>query len=132
MPQNNSPDSPAASAKIIVTRDSEDDVQTRQINVLLDGEQKAELMFGDSITISTPPGHHTLRVDNTWNHKDLALELAAGNDLRFVTKNTTGQFSRFLLIAFGAGPIYVSIEPASSAPKDHTTLGTAPPPRLSS
>jgi len=116
MPQNNSPDSPAASVKITVTRNCEDDVQTRQINVLLDGGQKAELMFGDSISISTTPGRHTLRVDNTWNHKDLDLDVVAGSDLRFVTKSTAGQFSRFLLVAFGAGPIYVSIEQLPSPP----------------
>jgi hypothetical protein len=112
MPQQNLSDSPAASAQITVTRNCEDDVQTRQIIVSFDGEQKAELMFGGAISFSTTPGHHTLRVDNTWNHKDLELEVVAGSDLRFVTKSTAGQFSRFLLVAFGAGPIYVSIEPA--------------------
>ena len=127
MPQNNPSDSHAASAQITVTRNSEEDVQTRQINVSLDGEQKAELMFGDTISFSTTPGHHTLRVDNTWNHKDLVLDVTAGNDLRFLTKSTAGQFSRFLLVAFGAGPIYVSLEPAPSDP-----LKTAPPKRLSS
>jgi hypothetical protein len=108
-------DSPAASAKITVSRNCEDDVQTRQIIISLDGERKAELMFGDAITISALPGRHILRVDNTWNHKDLALEVTAGNDLRFVTKSSAGQFSRFLLVAFGAGPIYVSIEPVPPA-----------------
>ncbi len=86
MPPENSADASAPSAKITITRDSPDDVQTRQIE-------------------------HTLRVDNTWNHKDLELDVSAGNDLRFVTKSRAGQFSRFLLVAFGAGPIYVSIEP---------------------
>ena len=127
MPQKSHPDSPAASAQITVTRNCEDDVQTRQINVLLDGEHKAELMFGDSITIPATHGLHTLRVDNTWNHKDLELDVAAGSDLRFITKSTAGQFSRFLLVAFGAGPIYVSIEPAPTDP-----LVTAPPQRSSS
>jgi hypothetical protein len=98
--------------RITVTRNSLDDVQTRQIFVYLDGEQKAELMFGDEIAIPAPAGRHVLRVDNTWNHKDLEVNVSAGSDLRFVTKSRAGQFSRFLLIAFGAGPIYVSIEPA--------------------
>jgi hypothetical protein len=115
MPQTNLSDSPAASAQITVTRNCDDDVQTRQIIVSLDGERKAELMFGDTITISASPGRHTLRVDNTWNHKDLVLDVTAGRNLRFVTKSTAGQFSRFLLVAFGAGPIYVSIDPAPPA-----------------
>lgn len=111
MPQTNSSATSAAPAQITVSRDSPDDVQTRQIIVSLDGERKAELLFGDAITISAPPGRHTLRVDNTWNHKDLVLDVLAGSDLRFVTKSSAGQFSRFLLVAFGAGPIYVSIDP---------------------
>src|SRR5713226_4694941 len=102
----------ATSANVTVTRDSPDDVQTRQIFVLLDGERKAELLFGDEISFPVSAGRHTIRVDNTWNHKDLDLDVNAGDNLRFLTKSTAGQFSRFLLIALGAGPIYVSIETA--------------------
>jgi hypothetical protein len=112
MPAENPSRDSRSPAKVTVTRDSPDDVQTRQIFVLLDGEQKAELLFGDEITLPVSLGRHTLRVDNTWNHQDLDLDVTVGNDLRFVTKSTAGQFSRFLLVAFGAGPIYVSIEPA--------------------
>jgi hypothetical protein len=112
MPQGNLRHSSGAPVNITVTRDSPDDVQTRQIFVSLDGQQKAELLFGEAITLSVTPGNHTLRVDNTWNHKDLVLDVTAGRDLNFVTKSTAGQFSRFLLVAFGAGPTYVSIEPA--------------------
>jgi hypothetical protein len=38
---------------------------------------------------------------------------ADADDLHFVTKSIAGDFSRFLLVAFGAGPIYVSIEPVA-------------------
>jgi len=40
----------------------------------------------------------------------------AGDDLQFLTKSTSGQFSKFLLVAFGAGPIYVSIERVPPGP----------------
>jgi hypothetical protein len=112
MPPENSTDDSRGCAQITVTRDSPDDVQTRQIIVSLDGERKAELLFSDATTFSVPTGHHTLRVDNTWNHKDIEIDVDADRNLCFVTKSTAGQFSRFLLVAFGAGPIYVSIEPA--------------------
>jgi hypothetical protein len=112
MPQQNAPEpSAAATAKITVIRNSPDDVQQRQVLVYLDGRQVGELLFGDSLALPVSPGHHELRVDNTWNHKDLHLEVNAGDDLQFLTKSTSGQFSKFLLVAFGAGPIYVSIEP---------------------
>jgi hypothetical protein len=113
---NNPAESSPAITQITVTRDSPDDVQTRQITVSLDGELKGELLFGDAITFSVSPGHHALRVDNTWNHKDLELDVVAGGDLRFATKSHAGDFSKFLLVAFGAGPIYVSIEPAPPRP----------------
>ena len=111
MPQPD-PNDTSASARITVQRNSPEDVQTRQIVISLDGERKGELLFGGSLTVSAKPGRHTLRVDNTWNHKDVDLDLAEGSALRFIVKSTAGQFSRFLLVAFGAGPIYVSFEPA--------------------
>src|SRR5258708_9501527 len=111
MPQEEPADITAASAKITVTRDSPDDVQKRQVIVFLDGQRMGELLFGDSITLPVLPGHHTLRVDNTWNHKDVNLDVHDGDHLHFLTNSTSGQFSRFLLIALGACPIYVSIEP---------------------
>lgn len=114
VPENSS-DSAAASARITVTRNAPDDVQMRQVVILLDGHPAGELLFGDSLTIPVVPGQHLLRVDNTWNHKQLEVDVRPGDHLQFLTKSTTGQFSRFLLVAFGAGPIYVSIEPVAPA-----------------
>jgi hypothetical protein len=115
MPQSNPVAAESGSGKITIYRNSEKDVQTRQIVVSLDGERRGELLFGDSLAFSASPGRHTLRVDNTWNHKDLEVHVVKDGDLQFVVKSSAGQFSRFLLIAFGAGPIYVSIEPKADA-----------------
>ena len=112
MPKQNFSPSPAGVAQVTVTRDSQDDVQTRQIIVSLDGERKGELLFRDEISLAVSPGPHTIRVDNTWNRKDIDIHVDDGEHLHFLTKSTAGQFSRFLLVAFGAGPIYVSIQPA--------------------
>src|SRR5438477_7317699 len=87
------------SAKITVTRDSPDDVQKRQVIVSLDGQRVGELLFGDSLTLPVLPGRHMLRVDNTWNHKDVNVDVNDGDRLLFLTKSTSGQFSRFLLVA---------------------------------
>jgi|SRR4029077_12229190 len=116
MPPQDASEPSAAAAKITVTRNSPDDVQQRQVIVYLDGEQVGELLFGDSLALPVSAGHHELRVDNTWNHKDLHLEVNAGDDLQFLAKSTSGEFSKFLLVAFGAGPIYVSIEPVPPSP----------------
>jgi hypothetical protein len=76
----------AATAQLTVVRNSDDDTQTRQIVVYLDGQRMGELMFGQSITLPVASGHHTLRVDNTWNRQDVTLELHAEDHLNFLTK----------------------------------------------
>jgi len=102
---------PDAQSEIAVLRNSPEDVAKRQIVVFLDGERMGELLFGESIRLPVAPGRHELAVDNTWNRKRLELEVPPGARLRFLAKSTAGKFSWFLLGFFGAGPVYVSIEP---------------------
>jgi len=104
----------STTAQITIVRNSPEDTQTRQIKIFLDGESQGELMFGDSMTLDVGAGAHTLRVDNTWNRKDLAIEISAGENLRFLTKSSAGKFAWFLLGFLGAGPMQVSIEPLPS------------------
>jgi len=104
--------------RITILRNATDDTQTRQIKIYLDGQNQGELMYGDSLTLEVAPGAHILRVDNTWNRKDLAIEVHPGNDLRFLTKSSAGKFVWFLLGFFGAGPMHVSIEALPPGPLD--------------
>jgi hypothetical protein len=110
--ENSSP----ATARVTIFRDSPEDTQTRQIKIYLDGQQQGELMYGDSMTLDVLPGPHVLRVDNTWNRKDLTIEVRPGEDFQFVTKSSAGKFVWFLLGFLGAGPMRVSIEPLPSRP----------------
>jgi hypothetical protein len=102
--------------RITILRNSPEDTQTRQIIVYLDGENKGELMYGDSMMLDVAAGAHVLRVDNTWNRKELAIEVQPGDDLQFLTKSSAGKFVWFLLGFLGAGPMHVSIEPLPSRP----------------
>jgi hypothetical protein len=102
---------PDEQATITVRRMAPDDVQIREILFNLDGERVAALKYGDSITLPVPPGHHTLKVDNTFNWKILELDVAPGEHRKFLTKSRAGRFSWFLILFLGAGPLYVSIEP---------------------
>jgi hypothetical protein len=104
-----------APSQITVVRNSSEDVAKRQIVVYLDGERMGELLFGDSLTLPVASGRHDLEVDNTWNRKRLSLDVQPGEDLRFLAKSTAGRFSWFLLGFFGAGPVYVSIEPLAAS-----------------
>ena len=99
-----------AQGTITIRRKSPDDVQQRQIIVKLDGENVGELFYGDTISIPVTPGHHRLRVDNTWNWKTIELDVAAGDHLKFQTMSRAGRFTWFLVSMLGAGPIYVSIK----------------------
>jgi hypothetical protein len=96
--------------QITVNRTSTDDVQQRQIIVKLDGQRVAELLYGQSVTRAVAPGHHRLRVDNTWNWKTMEFDVAPGEHLRFRTISREGRFTWFLVGTLGAGPMYVSIE----------------------
>ncbi len=95
---------------ITIRRKSPDDVQQRQIIVKVDGESVGELFYGDTISVPVTPGHHRLRVDNTWNRKTVELDVAAGDHLRFQAMSRAGRLTWFLVSMLGAGPIYVSIE----------------------
>ena len=95
---------------ITVFRTSPDDVQQRQIIVELDGQPFSTLMYGQSESAAAAPGHHVLRVDNTWNKRQLKFDLSPGEHARFQTVSRTGRFSWFLVALFGFGPMYVSVE----------------------
>ncbi len=97
-------------ATLTVNRNAPDDAQQRQILVFLDGEQIAELMYGDSVTKEISSGTHTLLVDNTWNKKSAQFETVENETARFLVKNRSGRFSEFLLMIFGGGPLKVSLE----------------------
>jgi len=99
-----------AQGTITIRRTSQNDVQQRQIIVKLDGEKVGEVFFGDTISVPVSPGHHRLRVDNTWNWKTVELDVAAGDHVKFQTVSRAGRFTWFLVSMLGAGPIYVSIE----------------------
>ena len=106
----------SVATRVTIFRNSPDDTQTRQIKVYLDGENRGELMYGDSMTLEVGAGAHSIRVDNTWNRKELAIDVQPGDELQFVTKSSAGKFVWFLLGFLGAGPMRVSIEPLPSRP----------------
>jgi hypothetical protein len=99
-------------SRVTVSRRSPDDIKQRQIIVKLDGKRLGELMHGDEISREVEPGRHRLKVDNTWNWKTVELNLAPGEQARFLTVNRTGRFTWFLVGTLGVGPMYVSIERA--------------------
>ena len=67
-------------------------------------------MFDHTITRAIGAGHHHLRVDNTWNKKNIEFDAAAGEEVKFNVVNKAGRFTWWLVGAIGAGPMYVFID----------------------
>jgi len=97
-------------ATLTVNRNSPDDAQQREIIITLDGENIAELAFGQSISKEISAGSHTLLADNTWNKLTATFTSSENESIVFLVQNTSGRFSQFLLMIFGAGPLRVSIQ----------------------
>lgn len=97
-------------ATLTVNRNSPEDAQQREIIVKLDGEQIAELTYGQSVIKEIAAGPHTLLVDNTWNKQSAQFTAGEGDSICFVAKNSSSRFAEFLLMVFGAGPLRVSLE----------------------
>ena len=75
------------SASITVNRNAPDDSQDRELYVSLDGGPSTILRYGDSMTLPVDPGHHELRVHNTWSRKRADVDVAPGERVRFVAVN---------------------------------------------
>lgn len=97
--------------RVTVSRTSPADIQQRQLIVKLDDVEIATLMYGQTVTRVVEPGHHSLRVDNTWVWKTVEFSLEPDEHARFRLINRAGRFTWFLVAILGAGPMYVTIEP---------------------
>ncbi len=100
----------APASRLTVSRTSLEDIKQRQIIVILDGKRLGELMSGDEISRDIAPGRHRLKVDNTWNWKNVDFNAAPGEHVRFQVVNRGGRFTWFLVGTIGVGPMYVHIE----------------------
>jgi hypothetical protein len=97
-------------SRVTVVRKSPEDGQYRQVNVTLDDKPFATLMYDRIASLPVAPGHHTLRVDNTWNKQTVEFDLAPDEHIQFRTINRLGRFTWFLVAIIGVGPMYVSVE----------------------
>ena len=96
-------------ASVTITRTAESDFKSRQLVVHIDGRRVAELLWGDSVTHELQPGRHRVRVHNTLVWKTIEFNLAPGEQLFFEAINRTGPGTFVMLVAFGVGPLYVTL-----------------------
>ena len=94
---------------VTITRTSDDDCQTRQLIVRIDGRERATLLWGDSVRCDLEPGRHTLRVSNTLVWKTLDFTLAPGEQIFFEAINVAGMSTYLVVALLGVGPLYVRL-----------------------
>jgi hypothetical protein len=94
---------------VTITRTSDTDFKSRQVIVWIDGMEVATLLWGDSITCDLPPGPHRLRISNTLVWKNVDFTLGPGDQAFFEVINRMGFGSIFLLVIFGVGPLYLTV-----------------------
>jgi hypothetical protein len=94
--------------RLTVARQASDDIGQREIYVSVDGEELAILRHGDSVTRELAPGPHRLRAHNTLFRKVIDVQLAPGEDARFIVVNKAGWGTYGIASVLGAGPIYLT------------------------
>lgn len=94
---------------VTVTRTSEDDCQTRQLVVSIDGKTIATLLWGDTVRCDLTPGPHRLRVHNTLVWKTMDFVLAPGEQVFFEAVNHAGNSTYLVVALLGVGPLYVRL-----------------------
>jgi hypothetical protein len=96
-------------ASVTVTRTSEVDLKSRQLNVWIDDERVETLLWGDSITRDLEPGPHRVRVSNTLVRKTVNFELLPGQQAFFEVVNRVGFGTLPMMLIFGVGPLYLTV-----------------------
>lgn len=94
---------------VTVTRTSDDDCQTRQLVVSIDGKTRATLLWGDTVRCDLPPGPHRLRVHNTLVWKTMDFVLTPGEQVFFEAVNRACNSTYLVVALLGVGPLYVRL-----------------------
>ena len=101
---------------VTVTRTSQADFGSRQLEVSIDGRWVATMLWGDSITRELEPGSHRLRIHNTFVWKTVDFTLEANEQIFFEAVNQAGPGTYLLSLVFGVGPLYVKIRRSPEGP----------------
>jgi hypothetical protein len=67
---------------IIVSRNSAYDFQDRQIYLWIDDEPLGKIRYGEAISRTIEPGHHTVRAFNTLFTRAITVDAAPGEEVR--------------------------------------------------
>ena len=94
---------------VTLSRQENDDCGQRQIVVRIHGVSRAELLFGESVTVEVEPGMHRMWVHNTLFWKTIRFTVEPGEHLEFEVVNRAGPLTLGFLSVLGAGPLFLSV-----------------------
>jgi hypothetical protein len=97
-------------ASITVSREAPNDVGFREIHISVDGDQIAQLQYGETITHELPAGPHRVRAHNTLFWKTHEIVLQPGEHARFIAINRAGFGTYGFMVFLGASPVYLTFE----------------------
>ena len=111
----------ASRGQLRVTHRGEGDYLARGIKLALDDDDLNILKSGTSTLVEVEPGHHRLRIDNTFHAKTVEFDVRAGEQVHYRVWNKRGLGS-WLVEILGAGPMYLAIEKAEPLESESVPL----------
>jgi hypothetical protein len=116
----------APSAQLRVTHKDEGNYLARGIKLALDGRELTLLKSGRAVVVEIEPGHHRLRIDNTFYSKTVEFDTQAGEQIHYRIWNRHG-FGSWMIQVLGAGPMYLVVERADPLESPSLPLTPARP-----
>ena len=107
-----------ARATVTITRTDPADAGHRQIIVTIDEGASVTLMAGESSTVDTIAGAHTLHANNTLFWKHLPFQIGPGEHLEFSVVNLASRLSFGFLAGLGMAPLYLRVSRKCDARRD--------------
>lgn len=96
-------------AQLTVARQSDEDIQDRQIYLYLDGEDWATIYYGQTITREIPPGRHVLKANNTLVRRSVEFDVRPGGHVRFRCVNRPHWTTMLFMAVLGAAIVTVDL-----------------------
>lgn len=102
-------------ARLIVARNSEQDIKIRTLLVDLDGRRIGAVNFGQQISIEIASGRHAIAVSNNLFREELEFEAEEGKEHKFRAGNKRPNVLAMFFIVLGTVPYRVFLEPLDEA-----------------
>ena len=109
---------PTDMARIILTRDSDDDIKMRGLEVFVDDEFIKDISFGSFASTDVAPGEHIVKVTNRLYTKRLAISAKSGDQIKVQVGNYFDKAGVLMMSIFGIGHYKVFLNQVGAVEPD--------------